>query len=319
MLSDEQEEICRAVLGMRTGTGLESFVCTPTEVMTFVDILAKCTSIRYLRANVQMLKEEDQPTLLQVRGLRSLALDFASPKLIAALPTWAAGTLGLSLKNLTFYVSNGFPSSKSELKSRVQSCFGLTADALRTTVTQLPNLTGLHISTCKGFDFVDVFRVIAHAPSLITLSFSIWVGIHPSELCAPSFDTDPDVLQDLTRALQGNLRPFHLPNLKELVVDLLGTPNPFPLKSFLSVFVLFAGAPLASLAICGRSQTIPCLPLESYDLLVNQHADTLRRVVLVKAQIPVPALSSICKECKQLEILGVAVPSADLVRRVQSS
>jgi hypothetical protein len=89
---------------MRKGTGLESFVCTPTEVTIFVDILAMYTSIRYLRANVQLLKEEEQPKLLQVRGLRSLGLDFASPKLIAALPTWAGSTLGSSLKNLTLYV-----------------------------------------------------------------------------------------------------------------------------------------------------------------------------------------------------------------------
>ena len=108
VLSEEQIHRCRAVLGLRTGTGLESFVCTPTEVMTFVDILAMCTFVRYLRANVQMLKEEEQPSLLQVRGLRSLTLDFASPKLIAALPTWASGTLGSTLKNLTFYVST-FP------------------------------------------------------------------------------------------------------------------------------------------------------------------------------------------------------------------
>ena len=105
MLSDEQVETCRAVLGLRAGTGLESFVCTPTEVMTFVDILAMFTSIRYLRANVQMLNEKEQPLLLQVRGLRSLTLDFASRGLIAALPTWAADTLGSSLKQLTFYVS----------------------------------------------------------------------------------------------------------------------------------------------------------------------------------------------------------------------
>ena len=121
-------------------------------------------------------------------------------------------------------------------------------------------------------------------------------------------------MQDLTRERE-NLRPFDLPNLKELVVDLIGTPNPFPLKGFLSIFTLFAGAPLTSLAICGRSQMIPSLPLDSYDLLINQHADTLRRVVLVKAHIPIPALCLICKECKQLETLGVSVPStADLVR-----
>lgn len=101
-------ESCRAVLGLRTGTGLESFVCTPTEVMTFVDILAEFASIRYLRANVQMLKEEEQPSLFRVRGLRSLTLDFASQKLIAALPTWAADALGSSLKNLSFSVSTPF-------------------------------------------------------------------------------------------------------------------------------------------------------------------------------------------------------------------
>lgn len=111
-----------------------------------------------------------------------------------------------------------------------------------------------------------------------------------------------------------NPHPLYLPNLKELVVDLLGMPNPFPLKSFLSIFTFFAGAPLASLAICGRSQTIPALPLGSYDLLINKHADTLRRVVFFRARTPTPAVSLICKECKQLEILGVPVPStADLV------
>lgn len=120
--------------------------------------------------------------------------------------------------------------------------------------------------------------------------------------------------QELTRA-QGNIHPFHLPNLKELVVDLLGLPNPFPLKGFLSIFTLFAAAPLTSLAICSSSRIIPELPLESYGSLVNQHAGTLRRLVLVKAHIPVAAVSSICEECKQLETLGVPVPSsADLVR-----
>jgi hypothetical protein len=119
--------------------------------------------------------------------------------------------------------------------------------------------------------------------------------------------------QDLTRARE-NLQPFSLPNLEELVVDLLGTAKPFPLKSFLSIFTLFGDAPLRSLTICGRSQTIPAFPLTSYELLVNQHATTLRRVVLIKVNIPTPALHSICKTCKWLETLGIPVPSAaDLV------
>ncbi|KAF9781153.1 hypothetical protein BJ322DRAFT_255344 [Thelephora terrestris] len=278
--SPEQIQSCRAVLALRAGTGLESFVCTPTEVMIFVDVLASLSSVRYLRANVQMLKEEEQPLLLQVRGLRSLTLEFAPWKLIEVLPKWAADTLGHSLENLTFY-----------------SCFGLTVDILRTTVTRLPNLTGLHISTCNGFDFLDVFRVIPHIPSLVTLSFSIW---------------------NLTRT-QGNVHPFHLPNLKELVVDLPKLPNPFPLKSFLSTFTLFAAAPLTSLAICGGSHVIPELPLESYEFLVNQHAETLHRLVLVKVHLPVLAVRSICEECKRLEVLGVPVPSsADLPAFIQA-
>lgn len=121
-------------------------------------------------------------------------------------------------------------------------------------------------------------------------------------------------LQDLTRVRE-NPQPFFLPHLKELVVDLLGTAKPFPLKSFLSIFTLFEDAPLKSLAICGRSYMIPAFPLESYELLINQHAKTLRRVVLIKVNLPIPALHSICKACKQLETLGIPVPSAaDLVR-----
>lgn len=245
-------------------------MCTPTEVMHFVDILATLSSVRYLRANVQMLTEKELPSLFQVRGLRSLTLEFAPWRLINAMPTWAGDTLGQSLENLTFYGSSQ-----------------LTVDILLTTVARLPKLTGLHISTCTGLEFLDVFAVISHIPSLIALSFAIW---------------DPTKTRE-------NLDPFHLPNLKELVVDLIGAPNPFPLKSFLSVFTPLAGAPLTSLAICGRTQAIPELPLESYDLLVNQHAETLRRVVLVKVKVPTPAIRSICEECKQLEILGVPVPS----------
>ena len=97
-------------------------------------------------------------------------------------------------------------------------------------------------------------------------------------------------------------------------MDLLGTTKPFPLRSFLSIFTLFEDAPLTSLVICSRSQTIPELPLGSYDALVNQHAETLRRVVLVKVKVPNLALESICRVCKQLEIIGIPVPSAaDLV------
>ena len=80
-------------------------MCTPSEVKAFVDILPTLSSIGYLRANVQLLKVEDHPSLLRVRGLRSIALDFATGETIRALPTWAAGTLGLTLKNLAFYVS----------------------------------------------------------------------------------------------------------------------------------------------------------------------------------------------------------------------
>lgn len=80
-------------------------MCTPSEVKTFVDILPALSSIGYLRVNVQLLKEEEQPSLLQVRGIRSITLEFASWMLINALPTWAADTLGSTLKNLTFYVS----------------------------------------------------------------------------------------------------------------------------------------------------------------------------------------------------------------------
>jgi hypothetical protein len=80
-------------------------VCTPTEVTAFVDVLSTLSSIRFLRVNVQLLTEEEHPSLLRVRDLRSLTLEFASWKLIEALPRWAADTLGSTLKNLTFYVS----------------------------------------------------------------------------------------------------------------------------------------------------------------------------------------------------------------------
>ena len=63
------------------------------------------------------------------------------------------------------------------LRRTFQSCFGLTTYTIEATVAHLPSLTGLHISTCEGFDFVDVFRVIPRIPSLSTLSFSVWVGI----------------------------------------------------------------------------------------------------------------------------------------------
>ena len=80
-------------------------MCTPSEVKTFIDVLPTLSSIGYLRANVQLLKEEDHPSLLQVRGLRSITLEFASWQLIHALPTWAIDSLGSTLNNLTFYVS----------------------------------------------------------------------------------------------------------------------------------------------------------------------------------------------------------------------
>ena len=54
---------------------------------------------------MQLLKAEDHSSLLRVRGLRSITLEFATWELIHALPTWAADTLGSTLKTLTFYVS----------------------------------------------------------------------------------------------------------------------------------------------------------------------------------------------------------------------
>ena len=105
------------MLGLRANTGLDSFVCTPSEIKTFVDVLPTLSSIGYLKANVQLLKEEDHPSLLQVRGLRSVTLEFASWQLIHALPTWAADTLGPTLKNLTFYVSVLIASLDTELIS----------------------------------------------------------------------------------------------------------------------------------------------------------------------------------------------------------
>ena len=177
ILSSEQVQNCRDVLALRANTSLESFECTPSEVKTFADILPTLSSIGYLRANVQLLKEEEQPLLLQVRGLRSVTLEFASWKLIHTFPTWAADTLGPTLKNVTFYVSMLSHSGCWIVNSiALQSCSGLTEDVVRSTVTHLPHLTGLHISTCKGFDFSDVFGVIPHIPSLNELSFSIWVS-----------------------------------------------------------------------------------------------------------------------------------------------
>ena len=93
-------------------------MCTPSEVKTFVDILPTLASIGYLRVNVQILREEEQSSLLRVRGLRSITLEFASWGLINALPTWAANALGSTLKNLSFYVSalsdiTGYPTEQS--------------------------------------------------------------------------------------------------------------------------------------------------------------------------------------------------------------
>lgn len=81
-------------------------MCTPSEVKTFVDILPTLSSVGYLRANVQLMKVEDHRSLLRVRGLRSITLEFATWELIRALPTWASDTLGSTLKTLTFYVGD---------------------------------------------------------------------------------------------------------------------------------------------------------------------------------------------------------------------
>lgn len=104
-MSPEQVQNCRTVLGLRANTGLDSFVCTPSEVKNFVDVLPTLSSIGYLKANVQLLEEKDLPLLFQVRGLRSITLEFAPWQLIHALPKWAADHLGSTLKNLTLYVS----------------------------------------------------------------------------------------------------------------------------------------------------------------------------------------------------------------------
>jgi len=158
----------------------------------------------------------------------------------------------------------------------------------------LPYLTGLHISTCKGFDFPSVFNVISGCHHLKRV-FSNLVG--SCITCAASDGLTIGLGQDLTRVRETLNRSPSMPRRTRRRFARNG--QTFPLKSFLSIFSLFKSTSEVLDLTDGPGHT--CSPPRVLRAYRHRHAKTLRRVVLIRATYPTAALQLVCKACRQLE------------------
>ncbi|KAG5652656.1 hypothetical protein H0H81_004212 [Sphagnurus paluster] len=255
---------------------LHSFTYTPTANTPILPILQKRDRLRELRIAARFTTSQ-AATLAKVRKLEKLELDYGSWEVMDILPTWAA-SLQKTLTSLTLFMP-------SELNMGV----------LEAALIHLPRLLGLHVMGCPSIDHVKVMKLVSQTPMLESLAFSITETATPPTLPFP---------------------PPSLSHLRHLALDVRGglTANPASAATLLSVLTSIKTSfpSLESVAL-----KVPDLkPEASHELvkkLLEQHEQTLRRLVFIDAIIEIKSISEICRRCLKLKVLSLPLPMKEIV------
>ncbi|OCH94622.1 hypothetical protein OBBRIDRAFT_810399 [Obba rivulosa] len=247
------------------------FVCTPNVLPSFLHSLQGKESLEEIRVNANLSTDQSEQ-LVKLRGLRSITLDAGSWAMVDALPRWTAA-LRPTLTELTLY-------SMPDLNECI----------LDTVLTNLPNLTGLHVVGCPKVDHFTVLRLTAKVPKLESLSFTSWESPRPIPTGLPALSR----LKNLTVDTHCSLTPSSTPNLWTSIIALTHSWS----------------CPLRSITL-KLSEKLVVADSFVRDLL-DAHEATLTHLALINCGISVEGVRSICSRCKDLKRLVVSIPVKEM-------
>ncbi|KDQ56702.1 hypothetical protein JAAARDRAFT_179330 [Jaapia argillacea MUCL 33604] len=188
---------------------LSSFTLTVDTLPSFLISLQNKPRLEELRVHAN-LNRCQMELLTQIKGLRSLDLDYASWNVVDGLSGWCQNNLSATLTTLTLYMAHD-----------------LNDQVLASTLENLPNLTSLHVVGCPKADHVTVLQLAGlYTPHLESLSLTTWES--------------PRTLPPLPPLL-------HLTRLSIDTHCTLSPPSIPPL--YTALFALFSPSPLSHLTL----------------------------------------------------------------------
>ncbi|KAF8065057.1 hypothetical protein FPV67DRAFT_167464 [Lyophyllum atratum] len=254
---------------------LRSFVYTPNTITAILPMLSGKERLRDIRMSARLTTSQ-AAALTKLGRIEKLSLEYGSWEVMDALPRWTE-SIARSLTTLTLYMSTH-----------------LNFLVLDTTLSQLPQLLGLHVIGCPNIDHTKIPKLTSHTPLLESLAFSV---------------TETAQAPDLTPSSS-------LENLRHLAIDARSglTANPTSTTTLFSVltFIKSSFPALTSVAL-----KIPDLkpgaghPLIK-KLLVN-HAVTLQRLSFVDSIVEMKSIQEICAKCPGLEVLSLPLPMKEIM------
>ncbi|KAF9011794.1 hypothetical protein BDQ17DRAFT_1232939 [Cyathus striatus] len=251
---------------------MQAFLCiVPNIVQYFLPYLAEKSNLKTLRAHASLTTDQAS-FLLQLTGLKSLNLEFASWNVVDIIPKWIE-SLQSTLTSITLHMI-------SELNEQI----------LESALLQLPGLKALHVVGCPKIDYSVVLRLVTNAPLLESLSLSTTDKTYP----LPSVSLLPN-LQHLSIDVR---------------TVVMSAPSSSVLASILTFFQSSC-CPLATFSIRLPEKKVT-LGLPFIQQLLSAYAYTLRRISFLECSLTVESVEEICKKCVQLERLDITIPVKEL-------
>ncbi|KAF8153001.1 hypothetical protein B0H34DRAFT_754140 [Crassisporium funariophilum] len=276
---------------IRICKNLKLFKCTvPNVLPTFLPSLKEKSHLEDLTVHANLTSDQAK-MLLKLGNLQSLTVNFATWNVVDVLPSWTESLSG-TLTSLTLYVMLVFFFTKRHALIRLQMISELNEGVLKSVLTHLPGLTGLHIVGCTKVDHVVVLHLASHTPLLESLSLT--TSESTRELIFP---------------------PSPLRHLRNLAVDTRcsATPSPSPaILIAILAYLKFSSSVLLSFTM--RLPERKAVVDETFiTRLLENHAHSLRRLSFLDCGVSQKSITEICKACLHLERLDVAIPSKDLM------
>ncbi|EMD36881.1 hypothetical protein CERSUDRAFT_95154 [Gelatoporia subvermispora B] len=250
---------------------LGSFTCTPHILPSFLNSLQDKKCLEEIRVNANLTTDQTEQ-LTRLRGLRRVILDAGSWTVVDALPRWTSA-LQTTLTDLTLYAMHD-----------LHECI------LETVLSDLPNLTGLHVIGCSKVDHFSVMRLTSQVPNLESLSFTSWESPRPLPTSLPALSR----LRHLTVDTHCTLTPSATPNLWTSIIFLTRQWS----------------CPLRSITL-KLSEKLVVADTFIRDIL-DAHEATLTHVALLNCGISVEGVRLICARCNDLERLAVGIPVKEM-------
>ncbi|KAI0342514.1 hypothetical protein BDW22DRAFT_1357892 [Trametopsis cervina] len=262
---------------LQRSVNLRTFTCTPSNLLPpLITTLRNCRSLQSVRLNPQLTVEQGK-LLLELKTMKSIALDGASWNVVDMLPAWT-----LSVKS----------SLTSLMLVNVQE---LNEPILASVLSNLPHLQGLHVIACPKIEHGALLQSLVHTPALESLSFTAWDS----------------------RTLPENIFPLsHLRHLTIDVnfhSHVTGPPIDETFEIWKHMIRKTRTWSCRLLSIMLRLSDKTLLPNSVIKELLSAHGKTLTAIGLVSCDVDVTGLRLIAKRCDKLERLAVKIPAKEVI------